>query len=170
MLIVQVRNESYQKETDMLNLIKYAFGSHCECGLYGAQGLLVGSADEMFADIMDEKKEFSKDGGRMAVHMIVSFDQDMMEYVDPKTALQIGYDICAVCFPGFQVIFGVHDNTDNLHIHFVVNTVSYYTGNKFSKSVYDLQKIKNNMECIVNTYKPISYVNTIDELDNLMKA
>lgn len=166
MLIVKVRNEPYQKETDLQNLIKYTFGSHCECGLYGAQGLLVGTADEMYADIMDEKKEFSKDGGRMAVHIIVSFDKDMMEYIDTMTALQIGYDICAACFPGFQVIFGIHDNTDNLHIHFAVNTVSYYTGNKFSKSVYDLWNMKKEIGCIVYSYKPRRYVDTIEELDS----
>ena len=167
MLIVQVRNEPYHKEQDLRNLIKYIIGSHCICGLYGAQGLLVGTADEMYADIMDEKKEFSKDGGRMAVHMIVSFDKDMMEYVGPKTALQIGYDICAACFPGFQVIFGIHDNTDNLHIHFAVNTVSYYTGKKFSKSVYDIWNMQKEMGRIVDSYKPYCCVKTIDELYSL---
>lgn len=166
MLFVQVRNDPYKKERDLRNVIAYTFGEHCKCGLYGAQGLLVDTADSMYANIMEEKREFTKDSGRMAIHIIVSFDQDMMKYISPEVALHIGYDICAECFSGFQIIFGVHDNTDNLHIHFVVNTVSYYTGNKFSKSIYDLQKINKEMERIVNAYKPINYVNTIDELDN----
>lgn len=168
MLFVQVRNAPYKKERDLRNVIAYTFGEHCKCGLYGAQGLLVGTADSMCANIMAEKREFSKDSGRMAIHIIVSFDQYMMKYINPEVALRIGYDICAECFPGFQIIFGVHDNTDNLHIHFVVNTVSYYTGMKFSKSIYDFQKIIAEMERIVNAYKPINYVNTIDELDNLI--
>lgn len=76
----------------------------------------------MYASIMEEKREFSKDGGRMVLHIIVSFEDCMMEYVTLEAALRIGYDICASCFSGFQVVFVVHDNTEYLHIHFVVNT------------------------------------------------
>lgn len=164
MLFVQIVKETYEKINDLRNVISYTFGDHCKCGLYGAQGLLTGTAAEMCADVMKEKKEFSKDSGRMALHIIVSFDKYMMEYVTPETALRIGYDISAVCFPGFQVIFGVHDNTDNLHIHFVINTVSYCTGKKISRSSYEIQGMKKDMEKAVYSYKPHEYVKTIDEL------
>lgn len=168
MLYVQVIGKGYKRETDVRNLVAYAVGNHCQCGLFGAQGLLTGTVDSMYTDIMEEKKEFSKDSGRMALHIIVSFDDCMREYITPEIALRIGYDICAACFSGFQVVFGVHDNTEHLHIHFVVNTVSYYTGRKFSRSVNEIWKMEKVMERIVNAYKPRCYVNSIDELDELL--
>ena len=32
---------------------------------------------------------------------------------------------------GYQTVFVVHDNTDDLHIHFVINSLSYETGLKY---------------------------------------
>lgn len=160
-------NKGYKRETDVRNVVAYAVGEHCQCGLFGAQGLLAGTADSMFLSIMEEKREFSKDGGRMVLHIIVSFDDCMKEYITPEVALRIGYDICTACFPGFQVVFGVHDNTEHLHIHFVVNTVSYYTGKKFSRSVSEIWRMENVMEQIVSSYKSNNYEGTIDELHDL---
>lgn len=167
MLFVQVINKGYTREADLRNLIAYVTGDHCKCGLFGAQGMIARTADSMCKYIMEEKREFSKDSGRMALHIIVSFDRQMMEYVTPETALRVGYDICAACFQGYQAVFGVHDNTENLHIHFVVNTVSYYNGRKFSRSVKEIWRMQEMMERIAASYKPHNCVDTVDVLHNL---
>lgn len=49
-------------------------------------------------------------------------------------------------------MFGVHTNEDNLHIHFVLNTVSYENGLKFSIGFVELQNIKRGIEKIVEEY------------------
>lgn len=89
------------KKGDINNMITYTVERCCQCGLYGAQVLLSDTADSMHACMMEEKREFSKDSGCTALHMIASFDREMMEHVSPQTALRIGYDISAACFPGF---------------------------------------------------------------------
>ena len=61
------------------------------------------------------KQHFQKMDGREMRHFIVSFDED----ITPYDAYIMGRQIAAYYAHRYQIVFGVHDDTENLHIHFV---------------------------------------------------
>ena len=91
-------------------------------------GLYVGGRhimdfDNATSEMMQVKEFYGKLDGRVAMHGIVSLSE---EESDPKNAgrlMLLLNDFMAKLFPEHQVVYAVHTNTENLHIHFVVNTV-----------------------------------------------
>lgn len=53
------------------------------------------------------------------------------------------------CFPRHQAVFGVHGDTDDLHIHFAVNCTSYEDGKAFEMSPSRLGEMKHYAEFLV---------------------
>ena len=51
----------------------------------------------------------------------------------------------------YQTYYAVHDSTDNLHIHFAINAVSYKTGKKWHKSKRELLQLRQDILNIINT-------------------
>lgn len=42
----------------------------------------------------------------------------------------------------YQIVFGVHTDTRNIHIHFIMNTVSYVDGMMYSGNAVDMNNFK----------------------------
>ena len=80
------------------------------------------------------------DGVRLR-HMVLSFKR--AEVSSPYTAFEIARGVAEFYGSSYQIIFAVHEDTDEIHIHFVMNTVNYCTGKKYigtKKDYYDFQK------------------------------
>lgn len=141
MPIFKAVNESYKTTTDLHNLICYVVReSHCIGNLCGAQGLRVGTGANMYEQMYEIKKYFRKEDKRQALHYILSFSEEEEKYIGIREAMQIGYEV-ANFFQGWQVVFGVHTNSERLHIHFVVNGTSYENGRGFSMDLQLLQRV-----------------------------
>lgn len=97
--------------------------------------------DNMYRSFLDEKKTWTKDSGRMCAHYVISFHKD--EKITPQQALDFAKELCEKTFPGHQVLLGVHQDRDHLHVHAVVNTVNYIDGHKLHTTKYDLQRMKD---------------------------
>jgi len=70
-------------------------------------------------------------------------------------------------FEGFQVAFAVHKDTNNRHMHFVVNSVSYKDGHKFSQGPDDLNKFKTYCNRILDSHNfDIIRTKTYEMCDN----
>lgn len=95
------------------------------------------------------KKFFKKTDGRQACHYMLSFDKTVK---DPKKVYEIGLEIMYTFFNEYQTIFAVHENTDNLHIHFVFNSVSYVTGKKWSLNDKEWHQLKEAIESKANSH------------------
>ena len=142
MSVFKMIDESYKEMEALENLINYAVKEeHCKEGVYGAQGLLKRNPEEMLQQMYDTKHAFHKTGGRQAKHFILSFSKEEEEFIGLDEALAIGYTVAGY-FPKWQIVFGVHTNTDNLHIHFVMNTVSFEDGLKFNMGFSELHLIE----------------------------
>lgn len=143
MPVFKAVNKVYQKGSDFRNLVLYAAngktGGENECG---AQGVLLGDADSMYSQMEDVKKYFRKEDNRQALHYVLSFSMEEMKYIGTGEVLEIGYHVAGYFFTGWQTVFWVHDDTDNLHIHFVVNGTSYEDGRAFDMGPAGLQEIK----------------------------
>ena len=74
-------------------------------------------------EMMQVKRFFEKMDGRVATHGVISLDETES---DPKNAgklMLLLSDLMEEVFPDNQVVYAVHTNTENLHIHFIINTV-----------------------------------------------
>lgn len=90
------------------------------------------------------KKYYNKCGGREYVHFVVSFKGRQ----DVNVVYNIGKKICEIYYE-YQVLFAVHVNTKNTHIHFIVNTVSVFDGHKLSQSINELDGVRGGVELII---------------------
>lgn len=79
--------------------------------------------------MMQTKEQYQKTGGILAWHGYQSFAEGE---VDASTAHEIGIKLAEELWPDFEVIVATHLNTKCFHNHFVVNSVSFLTGNKFN--------------------------------------
>lgn len=93
------------------------------------QGLYVGgrhiSDIQNATNEMMQVKEFhNKLGGRVALHGIVSLPVGESGKENAGKLMMLADDLLEEIFPDHQAIYAVHTNTENLHVHFVVNTVA----------------------------------------------
>ena len=125
-------------------------------------GLYVGGRhivdfDNATNEMMQVKEFYGKLGGRVATHGIISLDR---EESDPKNAgklMLLLNDFMAELFPEHQVVYAVHTNTENLHIHFVINTVGLdgkkiHMDRSFMKKIFEptLNKLAERYEFTPN--------------------
>ena len=66
--------------------------------------------------------------------------------------MTLGWQIAAYYGYEFQVLWGVHADSANLHIHFVVNTVNYRNGKMLSEGYEDLKQLKLFVANIENSF------------------
>ena len=99
-------------------------------------------------EMMQVKEFYGKLDGRVATHGVISLDE---EESDPKNAsklMMLLNDLMQEVFPQYQVVYAVHTNTENLHIHFIINTV----GLDGKKIHMDKRFMKDVFEVAVNKY------------------
>ena len=65
---------------------------------------------------------FKKTDGRQFYHFVQSFSED--DNLTPEEANTIGVEFAQKQFPDFEVLVATHIDTDHLHNHLVVNSVS----------------------------------------------
>ena len=91
-------------------------------------GLYVGGRhimdfDNATSEMMQVKEFYGKLDGRVAMHGIISLSE---EESDPRNAgklMLLLNEFMERIFSEHQVVYAVHTNTENMHVHFVVNTV-----------------------------------------------
>lgn len=93
------------------------------------------------AQMQETKNLFNKNSGNVGYHIIQSFDDN--EGTNEQV-FEIGCRIAEELFGDkFEVIVALHKNTDNLHCHIVVNSVSFVDGKKFNDNKTFLNKMRN---------------------------
>ena len=95
---------------------------------------------------MATKKQFGKLGGNVAYHGYQSFKPGE---ATPEEAHQIGMETAKRMWGDeYQIVVTTHLNTDSLHNHFVINSVSFKTGRKFENHVSDHYKLREISDAI----------------------
>ena len=85
-------------------------------------------ANHAWEDMRTVQERFGKTDGVVALHAYQSFREGE---VTPEQCHEIGVALARkVWGKRFQVLVATHMNTDNLHNHFVINSVSYVDGKK----------------------------------------
>lgn len=97
-------------------------------------------AENAVNEMIDVKKKYNKTGGILAFHGYQSFCEGE---VTAEVAHEIGVRLAEEMWGDrFQVVVSTHLNTNHIHNHFVVNSVSFKEG----KSIIVIWKIQHYFE------------------------
>ena len=108
--------------------------------LWEGQRLVSGwncTAQSALSEMQLTKERFRKTDGRQYYHFVQSFSES--DNLTPQEANAIGLELAQREFPGFEVLVATHIDTDHLHNHLVVNSVSFRNGRKLHQSAADFQ-------------------------------
>ncbi|MBO5629476.1 MAG: relaxase/mobilization nuclease domain-containing protein, partial [Aeriscardovia sp.] len=78
---------------------------------------------EAVSQMMDTKKFYGKIIGRAALHMCISLPENESNIANSTKLMDLCKDVLNEIFPNNQAVFAIHTNTDNLHVHIIVNSV-----------------------------------------------
>lgn len=86
-------------------------------------------------------KAFGKNKGKRVRHSELSFSAE--EGISAEQADLYAREIVLHYAPEYQIVYAVHDDTENTHIHFVMNQISYVDGHRYQgkkKDYYDFMR------------------------------
>ncbi len=91
---------------------------------------------------------FQKHSGREAHHMVLSFSEDEEQRYTQEDLFFKAVDIAKSTFPNYQIWLGMHDDTDHLHVHMVINSINLEDGKKMQiagrKGMHEImEKVQN---------------------------
>lgn len=96
------------------------------------------------------KHRYGKLGGNVAYHGFQSFRTGE---VTPEEAHKIGLETARRMWGrDYEIVVTTHLNTDNLHNHIVVNSVSFRTGRKFENHISDHYRLREISDAVCQEY------------------
>ena len=123
----------YTEQDEKTDKKKYVSGINCSAAF---------ACQEMVA----VKQRFGERGKVIAYHGYQSFKTGE---VTPEEAHQIGIETARRMWgKDYQVLVTTHLNTDNLHCHFVINSVSFRDGHKFRNSIEQHRELREISDAV----------------------
>ena len=119
-----IMNKSYNDDEALPNVINYVLDS----SLYGGVSV---DPEHAVEQMLLVKQLWHKTAGRQVRHFFLSFAD--YEDVTIDEAMEYGYRIAEYYGDRYQIVFGLHLNTQHVHLHFAFNTVSYVDGKMYSE-------------------------------------
>ena len=124
-----------------------------------------------YSSMKDTKDYYSKNDGVLAYHGYQSFKEDE---VSADIAHEIGVKFAEEIFRDYEVVVATHQNTNHIHNHFIINSVSFKTGKKYNNNRTNLAKLRQISDSLCEEYElsvldeDIGYKNTYKHkvLDN----
>ena len=104
------------------------------------------SKHNAYNEMIAVKRRFGERGKNIAYHGYQSFAAGE---VTPDEAHQIGLETARQMWGAkYQVVVTTHLNTDNIHNHFVINSVSFVDGRKFRNGIGDRLELRKISDAI----------------------
>lgn len=116
-----------------------------EFDIFGSIGTYHKNILGIIDDFTKTKEIFGKTDGVQIKHMIISFNKPPK--LTPKKLEKFVIKTLKYYSKKYQVVYAVHEDTKNLHIHVAINSVSIY-GDKFSMRAEDMRAFKEKTEKI----------------------
>ncbi len=118
------RNQSLKA---MKTRISYVFNKST---VLGSNTINLDSVNDIFNQFMSTKNEFNKLSGNNFVHYAISFSEK--DTIGKKEVVEIIDKFLEdKRFDGFENFYGIHQDTDNIHCHLLINSVNSVTGKKW---------------------------------------
>lgn len=114
--------------------------------LIGGLSVFVTTTDDIIMQFKALKEFYHKSDGKQIMHFIVSFDG--YQRLDLQKIFEMGAWIAAYYADEYQIIYALHENTSNPHLHFAINTVSFIDGKKFNRGKGDLYQLREHIDFV----------------------
>ena len=106
--------------------------------------------DTSYQEMINVKKQYFKTDGIQCFHAVQSF---VKGEITPEQAHEIGIKLVEELWGDkFQVVVTTHLNTDNLHNHFILNSVSFSDGKKFCNTKKDYAIMRKTSDRLCEEY------------------
>ncbi len=105
--------------------------------------------DYPYDDMIDTKDYYNKKDGVLAYHGYQSFKEGE---VTPDIAHEIGVKFVSEMFKDYEVVVATHQNTNHIHNHFIINSVSYKDGKKYNNNRTNLAKLRHISDSLCAEY------------------
>ena len=131
---------------NLLNYITYEKDKKHFVLHYGTRGLSK-KIDKAAEQIIRSQRLIKKNKNRRMYQIVITFPHCVrnIDFVN-----EVADRIADYFYQDYLVVYGVHTDTDNLHIHFAINAVSYVTGLKYHRSKKELEAEKDALLDIIN--------------------
>lgn len=105
--------------------------------------------DNPFDGMNYTKDYYHKKDGVLAYHGYQSFKEGE---ITPDIAHEIGVKFVSEMFKDYEVVVATHQNTNHIHNHFIINSVSFKTGKKYNNNRTNLAKLRNISDSLCAEY------------------
>ncbi len=146
----KTRNRDTNEKPTLTNLVYYAMNPKKTEKQVFVTGI---NCDEKKAvdEMLDVKRAKGKTDGIQVFHAVQSFAEGE---VTPQVAHEIGIKLAEEMWGDrFQVVVSTHLNTDNLHNHFIINSVSFKDGKKLYDSLEHLAILRSKSDELCTEYQ-----------------
>ena len=114
------------------------------------------NVESVYEEMMNTKKLWMKEKGILAFHSFQSFKE---KEVTPEQAHNIGIELANKMWGDkFQVVVSTHLNTNHIHNHFVINSVSFVDGKRYYDNRESYAKLRKINDQICKEHG-LSYLN-----------
>ena len=136
----------YQEFHKLQEYESYDYKTEKECYVSGINCL----PETAYEDMLFTKKQYHKEKGILGFHAFQSFKgwevtPDMAHLIGMKLAEEMWGD-------RFEVVVSTHINTDNIHNHFVINSVSFKDGKKYYDNRENYAKLRHISDSLCQEY------------------
>ena len=105
--------------------------------------------DYAYDDMMSTKRQYGKTDGIIAFHSYQSFKEGE---VTPDIAHEIGVKLAEEMWNDYEVVVATHQNTNHIHNHFIINSVSYKTGKKYNNNKSAYARLRHISDALCQEY------------------
>lgn len=102
-----------------------------------------------YEDMKFTKEQYGKTDGILAFHGYQSFKENE---VTADIAHEIGVKFAEEMFGDYEVVVSTHQNTNHIHNHFILNSVSFKTGKKYNNNRTNLTKLRQISDSLCAEY------------------
>lgn len=117
---------------------KVHYVSYLNCEEYGP-----------YSSMKDAKAYYRKNDGVLAYHGYQSFKEGE---ITADVAHEIGVKFAEEMFKDYEVVVATHQNTNHIHNHFIINSVSFKTGKKYNNNRTNLAKLRHISDSLCTEY------------------
>lgn len=131
--IILIKND-YPDHLSLNRTLNYIFRS----GIVGGYAV---DPNHAYQQMLAVKTAFQKTGGVVLKHFVISFTNNESYQLSPDDALTLAFEV-GKTFQYFQLAYALHLDTSKMHLHFILNPVSFVDGRKYSEGIGGFLRVK----------------------------
>ena len=135
--LILIENE-YPDENVLLKVLNYVLRSDL-CGGYAI------NPHQAYRQMEMVKNVYHKRDGKQLLHFIVSFTTAEAYRLTIDEILAVGFHIAGL-FRDFQIIYAIHLDSRHIHIHMVMNSISFVDGHRYRDGLAGFWRVRGELE------------------------